>query len=375
MFGILASVKLSCDATELAAALAVVSRALAPRTTLPVLGSVRLEANADRLLLAATNLELCILKPVEAEVAEDGAVAVPGRLLTEFTTAIGAERLDVELCTPGLRLRLRTPSYETEIHGIDPDEFPPAPAEDGGEQVTLPADLLVDAIADTLAAASTDEARPVLTGVRIRAADNCLTLTATDGYRLAERTVATDRPGAIAVTVPARTMAEVARLFRGAHGHVEVIVAQRGGQVFFRGSEGEVSSRVIDGGYPNTRRLIPNAWTTRASLDAGELNRRLRALMPFAQQSANVVRLAVGSDVVDLSAAATDVGSARTQLKADVSGPEMAFAFNARYMLDCITSIEDQIDLELQGPLAPAVVRRRATPDYVYLFMPVRRSQ
>src|SRR5262249_55754880 len=183
MFGILASVKLSCDATELAAALAVVSRALAPRPPLPVVGSVRLEANADGLLLAATNLELCILKPVEAEVAEDGAVAVPGRLLTEFTTAIRAERLDVELRTPGLRLRLRTPSYETEIHGIDPDEFPPAPAEDGGEQVSLPADRLGDAIADTLAAASTDEARPALTGVRIRAADHCMTPTPTGGHR------------------------------------------------------------------------------------------------------------------------------------------------------------------------------------------------
>lgn len=364
--------KLSCDAAELAAALAVVSRALAARTTLPVLGTVRLEANADRLLLAATNLELCILKPVRAEIAEEGAVAVPGKLLTEFTGAIGDERLDVELGVPGLRLCLRTPSYETEIHGIDPDEFPPAPTTEGGEQVTLPADRLVEAIADTLAAASTDEARPVLTGVRLQAANHCLTLTATDGYRLAERTVAADRAGKLAATVPARTMAEVARFFRGAQGDVNVILAQQGSQVFFRGADGEISSRVIDGGYPNTGRLIPTAWTTRASVDPAELNRRLRALVPFAQQSANVVRLDIGSGSVGLSAAATDVGSARTQLKADVSGPDMAFAFNARYLLDCLASAEDQIDLELQGPLAPAVVRRPATGDYVYLFMPVR---
>lgn len=184
--------KLSCDAAELAAALAVVSRALAARTTLPVLGTVRLEAKTDRLLLEATNLELGIRRPLRAEIAEDGAVAVPGRLLTEFTSAIGEERLDVELRTPGLRLGLRTPSYETEIHGIDPEEFPPAPLAEGGEQVTLPADRLVGAIADTLAAASTDEARPVLTGVRLWAADHRLRLTATDGYRLADRTVATD---------------------------------------------------------------------------------------------------------------------------------------------------------------------------------------
>jgi DNA polymerase-3 subunit beta len=170
-------------------------------------------------------------------------------------------------------------------------------------------------------------------------------------------------------------MAEVARLFRGAQGSVQVIVAQQGSQVFFRGREGEVSSRVIDGGYPNTARLIPSAWTTRASLDASELNRRLRALVPFAHESANVVRLAVSSGSIGLSATATDVGSARTEMNAKVSGPEAAFAFNARYLLDCLATAPDQIDLELQGALAPAVIRRPATDDYVYLFMPVRYPQ
>jgi len=359
----------------LAAALAVVCRALVARSTLPVLSTVHIEAKTDLLVLTATNLEFAIRKPVEAEVSEAGAVAVPGRLLTEFTTAVGDEPLELGLHTPDLRLRLSSPSYETEIHAVDPDEFPPQVTPEGGDQVALPAGRLVDAIADTLAAASTDEGRPILTGVRIRTGDDRLRLTATDGYRLAERTVAVDQGGILTTTVPARTMAEVARLFRGAQGSVQVMVAQRGSQVFFRSREGEVSSRVIDGGYPDTARLIPSAWTTRASLDASELNRRLRALVPFAHESANVVRLAVSSGSIGLSATATDVGSARTEMNAKVLGPEAAFAFNARYLLDCLATAPDQIDLELQGALAPAVIRRPATDDYVYLFMPVRWPQ
>jgi len=334
-----------------------------------------MEARADLLVLTATNLELSIQKAVEAEVSLEGAVAVPGRLLTEFTSAVGSEPLEMELQAPGLRLRLSSPSYDIEIHGADPEEFPQGVSPEGGEQVTLAAGRLVEAIADTLAAASTDEARPILTGVRMSARSRWLTLTATDGYRLAERRVAVERGGPLTTTVPARTMAEVSRLFRDAHGSVQVNVTQHGSQVFFRGSEGEISSRVIDGAYPDTARLIPAAWTTRASLDATELNRRLRALVPFAHESANVVRLAVASGSVGLTATATDVGSARTEMGAKVSGPETAFAFNARYLLDCLATAEDQVDLELQGALAPAVIRRPATGDYLYLFMPVRYPQ
>ena len=364
--------KLTCDADELAAGLTAVTRALAPRTTLPVLGSVLMEAQCDRLHLAATNLEFGIQKAVEAEIAEEGSVAVPGRLLTEFTGAIGGERLEIELRTPGQRLTLCSPSYATEIHGVDPDEFPPVPRAGGGEPAVLPAAGLVEAITDTLPAASMDEARPLLTGIHVRCAGQRLTLTATDGYRVAERSTTAERCGSLTAIVPARTMGEVARLFRNADGHVEMTVSQQGSQVFFRGHESEVSSRVIDGVYPNTDRLIPTACTTRACVDAGELNRRLRAVVPFAQQGANVVRVDVTSDSIVLSAAAAEIGSARTELQADVSGPATSIAFNARYLLDCLATAVGRIDLELQGPLAPLLVRRPARGDYLYLFMPVR---
>jgi DNA polymerase III subunit beta len=222
-------------------------------------------------------------------------------------------------------------------------------------------------------AASTDEARPLLTGIRMVANADRLTLTSTDGYRVAEQSVHLAEPCAVAATVPARAMAEVARLFRHSAHDVEVSVGRQGNQVFFSGAEGEVSSRVIDGTYPNTRRLIPSGRTSRASVDAAELSQRLKAIAPFASASANVVHLEVLPDALVLSAAAVEVGSARTELRAEVSGTETRVSFNARYLLDCLSTAHEMVDLELQGPLAPIVVKRRQSADYVYLFMPVRQ--
>lgn len=369
--------RLVCDSAELAAALGVVARALPARTSLPTLGMVLLDAKDDGLLLTATNLELTIRRRLEADVAVAGAVAVPGRLLAEFAGAIPPESLRVELQQPGHRLLLRTGSFRTEIHGAAADEFPPGPGA-GGERLAVPTRQLVEAIGDTLVAVSTDEARPVLTGVHLAADGNQLVLAAIDGHRLAMRSLALD-PGpaldAAGITVPGRAMAEVARLFRSAEGDVTLTVSPHHNQVVFDGLQTEIASRVIDGTYPTYRRLIPGRWTTSVTVSAAELSGRIRALVPFAHGSANVVRMAVQPGSLVLSAATTDVGSAQTEMEAAVTGPETGLAFNARYLLDCpALATDERVELRLHGPAGPGVVRRTTGEDFVYLFMPVRHS-
>jgi DNA polymerase-3 subunit beta len=372
-----ARVRLTCDSADLAAALGSVMRAVSPRTTLPVLGTVLLQAAGEELVLTATNLELTIRRRIVAGVAVEGAVAIPARLVAEFSGAIPHERLHLELEQPGSRLRLTSDTFSGEIHGVPADEFPPgAAAADGGDRVVLPAQQLVGAIADTLVAASTDEARPALTGVRLEAEGTRLVLAATDGHRMAVRRVelaggqAPRMPGII---VPARTMAEVVRLFRGTDGDVELTVSPQASQVFLRAPGVEVASRVIDGAYPDHRRLVPTSFPTRVTVSAAELSGRLRALAPFAHSSANVVRLAVLPRSIVLSAAAIDVGSAETELEAAVVGSETRVAFNARYLLDCpALGTDERVELHLQGPVGACVVRRTSGDDYVYLFMPIR---
>jgi DNA polymerase III subunit beta len=370
--------RLTCDSADLAAALAVVMRAAASRTSLPVLGMVLLQTTAEgELRLTATNLELAIRRTIPAAVAEEGAVAVPGRLLADFTGAMPREELRLALEETG-RLVLRSESFSTEINGVPGDEFPPVSTGEVGDRLALPAPLLVGAVADTLVAASGDEARPVLTGVRLETGDGRLTLLASDGHRLAVRGVELGASPALAaggVTVPARALAEAVRLFRALDGDVEMAVSATGNQVVLRAPGIELASRVIDGAYPDLMRLVPDAPDTRVIIPAADLAARLRALAPFAETSANVVRLDVAPRSILLTATTVDVGSARTELAAEVAGPETSVAFNARYLLDCPALASDErVELHLQGPLGAFVVRRVARDDYVYLFMPVRYS-
>jgi DNA polymerase-3 subunit beta len=371
--------RLICDSTDLASALAVVMRAAASRTSLPVLGMVLLETTDGGLRLTATNLELAIRRTLPAEVAEEGAVAVPGRLLAEFTGALPREEVRLALEEPGSRLVLRSDSFSTEINGVPGDEFPPISAGDAGDLLRLPAPLLLGAVTDTLVAASTDEARPVLTGVRLETAAGRLTLQASDGHRLAVRGVDVDTatvPLATGgITLPARALAEAVRLFRAVDGDLDLTVSATGNQVVLRAPGVELASRVIDGAYPNLRRLVPDASGTRITVPASELGARLRALTPFAETSANVVRLDVTPRSILLSAATVDVGSARTELEAGVEGPETSVAFNARYLLDCpALGTDERVELHLNGPLGAFSVRRVGRDDYVYLFMPIRYS-
>jgi DNA polymerase-3 subunit beta len=369
--------RLTCDSADLAAALAVVMRAAASRTSLPVLGMVLLETADDGLRLTATNLELAIRRTLPAAVAEEGAVAVPGRLLADFTGALPREELRIELHDAG-RLVLRSDSFSTEINGVPGDEFPPVTGGEPGDRLALPAQLLVGAVADTLVAASTDEARPVLTGVRVETGGGRLSFLASDGHRLAVRGVEMVPAVALAaggITVPARALAEAVRLFRGVDGDVEMTVTATGNQVVLRSPGTELASRVIDGAYPDLNRLVPAAPGTRVTVVAADLAARLRALAPFAETSANVVRLDVAPRSIRLTAATVDVGSARTELAAEVDGPETSVAFNARYLLDCpALATDERVELHLQGPLGAFMVRRVAREDYVYLFMPIRYS-
>jgi DNA polymerase-3 subunit beta len=368
--------RFACDSSDLAEALATVLRAAAPRTSLPVLGMVLLEATGGGLRLTATNLELAIRRTVPAEVAEDGAAAVPGRLLADFTGALPRERLTIWLERPGNRLALRSASFSTEIHGLPGDEFPPVAAGAAGEGLTLPAPLLLAAVADTLVAASSDEARPVLTGVRLEWAAGRLVLLASDGHRLARRAVelaagAAPEPGGI--TVPARALAEAARLFRGVEADLDLTVSPTANEVVLSAPGVELHSRVIDGAYPNLTRLIPERSSTTVTVPAAELSARLRALAPFAHDSANVVGVEASAGSIVLSAATVDVGSARTELAAEVEGAEAAVAFNARYLLDCpALATDERVELRIDGPLGPLTVWRLGGADSVYLFMPVR---
>jgi DNA polymerase-3 subunit beta len=369
------ALRLTCQPSTLGQALQTVSRAISTRTTLPILNNILLEATSEGLALTATNLEIGIRKVVPAEVQEEGSTTAPARLLTDFVGSLPDESLDMTLDVATQTLGVRCGRFDTHIKCIDADEFPPGPRPEEGDRLTIPLEGLLRAIEQTQMAASTDEARPVLTGELLVIAGTGLTLVATDGHRLAERrlTASTADELEARLIVPARALAELPRAFRGEAGDVEVLVSKARNQVFFRAGTSEVTSRLIDGQYPNYSQVIPSKSSTVIRVATAELTQTVKAVSLFARDSANVIRIRAQAGSLVLSATTNEVGDSRAELDANVDGPEVQIAFNARYVLDALGVVErDQVELKFDGPLSPGLIKQPASEDYLYVIMPVR---
>jgi DNA polymerase-3 subunit beta len=368
--------KLTCSPDALSQALQVVSRAVSPRTTLPILNNVLLETSEKGLRLTGTNLEIGIVNHVDAEVQSEGAVTLPARLLTEFVAQLHEKQMVIELDVKTQTLNVNCgPYHNVKIKGIDAAEFPPLPVHEDGIRVDLQQSELLPAIEQTVVAASSDEGRPVLTGVYTQLGTDTLTMAATDGHRLAVKTLKA-RPaegstpsegaaeGADSVIIPARALQELARVLKG-DGVVEMSMGKSRNHVFFKVEGVEVMSRLIEGTYPNYSQVIPpEPANTTITLNTKELHERARAVAIFARDSANVVRI---------KTEAGEVGSSEASVSAEIDGADIQIAFNSRYLLDVLALLgSEKAVLNFNGPLSPGVVRPAGKDDYTYVIMPVR---
>jgi DNA polymerase III subunit beta len=369
------ALRLTCQPSTLGHALQIVSRAISTRTTLPILNNILLETTNEGLSLTATNLEIGIRKVVPAEVAEEGSTTAPARLLTDFVGSLPDESLEMALDAGTQTLGVRCGRFDTHIKCIEADEFPPGPRPEEGDRLAIPLEGLLRAVEQTQMAASTDEARPVLTGELLHIEGRRLVLVATDGHRLAERRLSASAADELdaRLIVPARALAELPRAFRGESGDVEVLVSKARNQVFFRAGTSEVTSRLIDGQYPNYSQVIPNKSSTSIRIPTAELTQTVRAVSLFARDSANVIRIRAQSGSLVLSATTNEVGDSRAELDAEVDGAEIQIAFNARYVLDALGVVEcDKVELKFDGPLSPGLIKVPGSEDYLYVIMPVR---
>jgi DNA polymerase-3 subunit beta len=373
-------VKLTCSPETLSQSLSVVARAVSPRTTLPILNNVLLETSEKGLRLTATNLEIGIVNHIAAEVSSEGAVTLPAKLLTEFVAQLHGAPLEMELDSQTQTLSARCGPYNNvKIKGIDAGEFPPLPARETGITIKIPQADLLPAIDQTVVAASADEGRPVLTGVMTQISGDGLTLAATDGHRLAVKTLkvsgadgATDGDGEESVIIPARALGELSRVLK-ADGEVEMTLAQSRNHVFFSLPGLEVMSRLIEGTYPNYSQVIPEQSNTTLKLDTKELLERTRGVAIFARDAANVVRIKTEAGEILISANTTEVGSSEASVPAEIDGADIQIAFNSRYLLDVLQLVgSDKVQLGFNGPLSPGVIKPAGRDDYTYVIMPVR---
>ena len=384
--------KVVCSQAELNAALQLVSRAVATRPTHPVLANVLLTADAGtgRVSLTGFDLSLGIQTSLAAEVESSGAITLPARLLGEIVNRLSSDS-PITLATEesGEQIQLNSLSGSYQMRGMPADDYPELPMVESGRTLKLQASVLVEALKGTLFASSGDEAKQLLTGVHLQFRQQALEAAATDGHRLAvlevdnvlqdqsEPSVNPDSDEeAFAVTLPARSLREVERMMAGWRSGEPVSLFCDRGQVVFLASDQMVTSRTLEGTYPNYRQLIPDGFSRSLGLDRRALIAALERIAVLADQHNNVVKFMTEPDkgMVQISADAQDVGSGSESLPANLSGEALQIAFNVRYLLDGLKAMAvDRVVLHCNAPTTPAVLKPEEAADGVtYLVMPVQ---
>ncbi|WP_398335029.1 DNA polymerase III subunit beta [Vulcanococcus sp.] len=386
--------KLVCSQAELNASLQLVSRAVASRPTHPVLANVLLTADAGtgRLSLTGFDLSLGIQTSLAASVQTSGAITLPARLFGEIVARMPADSPIGLQCEEGSeQVELTSASGSYQMRGMPADDFPELPLAQVATPIRLDAEALIKGLRATLFASSGDEAKQLLTGVHLGLDANGLECAATDGHRLAVLRLqnGADAPAApgepsdqaadqLDVTVPARSLRELERLLssRGAADPVSLFCDR--GQVVFQWADQVLTSRSLDGTYPNYRQLIPESFARSLQLDRKGLVGALERVAVLADQHNNVVKLSSdpAAGQLAISADAQDVGSGSEALAAEVSGEAIQIAFNVRYVLDGLKAMgSERVELRCNAPTTPVVLSPLDEPAFTYLVMPVQIRQ
>ncbi len=361
--------KFRCERDVLADALSTAGRAATGRTgTLPVLSGLRLELVGDTLTVTGTDLELTIQLEATVGGERDGGVVLPARLAADIVRSLGAGK--VEVSVDGDDVSISGGRSQFAVRPLALDDYPRL-ASPASSAVTLPSAEFGEALRQVVRAASTDEARPILTGVMLTAESDGLRMVATDSYRLAVR----DLPGASVlgadqrVLVPGRALSELQRLV-GSASELTLRLGER--DATFEVGTTRLTTRLIEGEFPNYRQLIPASYPNKLTVSREALTEAVRRVKILARD-ATPIRLQMTADSLRLTAITQDVGNAVEELDATLEGTELTVAFNPDYFASGVEAVgADEVTLETLDSLKPAVLRGVGRPDYLYLLMPVR---
>lgn len=348
------------------------SRIVSPRPTVPVLSTVLVQAREGAVSITASSLETTETVLVAAKVATEGALCVPAKLFSELVLSLPAGTVTLEEKEGALRVSCA--GVRASVAALPGSEFPPPGEADGKGGVLLGKEEFVRGLSLVLFAAATDADRPLLTGVKMVSGEGGVTLAATDGYRLSVYRSSLALPSGLNIVVPARTLGEVVRVCQEEKDAKGVsFVDSHGGQVAIRLGDTTIVTRQIDGTYPNFEKTIPTKHTTKATTDGAALARAVKSASIFARDSANIVRLHVGSDLITVSANAPQVGENTVDVDAKTQGDEADIAFNSRFLLDLLANAPgEELVFEMTGALNPGVFTFPKDPAFLHLIMPVR---
>ncbi|MCG2784939.1 MAG: DNA polymerase III subunit beta [Anaerolineae bacterium] len=365
---------------NLARGLSIVSRAVSPRSTLPVLANVLIATDEGRLRLSATNLELGITCWIGAKIEEEGSTTVPSRTLADLVGTMPDPQVSLTLNTQTQTLNVRSGSSTNDIKGIDAQEFPPLPVPDFEDAILINVADFKEMIQQVAFAASTDEARPVLMGVLVTVEKDLVTMAAADGFRLSVRKAALSSAVAAPVSaiIPARALNELARIASDGEQMIQMVLPKGRGQVVFRIKDAEQVSQLIDGTFPDYQQIIPRSHKSRTLVSTASLLKACRQAEIFAREGSNVVRLNIKTNgemqpgEVEISAHSEETGSNETLVEATVDGIPLLIAFNVKYLREVLEVVKSpNVAIETSAPNAPGVVRPVGDDHFLHVIMPM----
>ncbi len=371
--------KVTVTQQNLAHGLNIVSRAVSPRSTLPVLANVLIATDEGRLRLSATNLELGITCWIPAQIAEEGSVTVPSRTFSDLVTTFPPEPVTLTLDVRTQTLNVVCNSSVHDIKGIDAQDFPPMPVPDLTEGVDLNFIDFKEMIQQVAFAASSDEARPVLQGVKMDVEESQITLAATDGFRISVRKEMLANPirQHFSIIIPARAMNELARIAGDEDKNVTMVVPQGRGQVLFHLKNAELVSQLIDGNFPDYRAIIPRSYKTRTVVSSPAFLKACKQAEIIAREGNNVVRLNIqpeegGPGRVEINAQTEETGKSDIQIEAGIEGSGLLIAFNVKFLREVLEVIKTpNVALEANSNNTPGVIRPVGDDNFVHVIMPM----
>lgn len=372
--------KVSVSQENLARGISIVSRAVATRSTLPVLGHILLATDNGRLKLAATNLEIGITHWSSAQIKTEGAITVPARQLADYVNALPPDTVEMELNPKTQTLHLKCARYDANIKGVDASEFPIIPTIGEDNKILVEPDTLKELIAQAIFSAAQDDSRPVLTGVLAKFDKDAVTFASADGFRLSVRSavLGSKLPAPVSVIIPSKALADVSRILGDQDAPVEIAITENRSQVLFHLANTDLVSQLIDGNFPDFNQIIPKSRTTRTIMNTNELQNAVKAASVFARESSNTVRLNIssGNDMgggrVVITAQSAETGDNVGEIDATVEGDPIEIAFNARFLADVLGVLNSpQVALETSGAASPGVVKPVGRDDFTHVIMPM----
>lgn len=372
--------KVSVLQENIAQGLGIVSRAVSPRSTLPVLANVLVASDEGRLRLTATNLELGITCWIGAKIEEEGSTTVPARTFVDLVNTLPNGQVDMELTIRTQNLNVRSDGSNTDIKCIDAQEFPPMPVPDLDGSLELNMQDMKEMIQQVIFTASNDDARPVLTGILMVVEGDQITLVAADGFRLSVRTAKLSSPvdKPFQSIIPARALSELARVAGDSEETVKMVMPPGRNQVVFRLKDIELTTQLIEGAFPEYEQIIPNGHKTRTVIATDAFLKACKQAEIFAREGSHIASLKVtpGDELqpgtVEISAQSEETGSNETLVEATIDGDPILIAFNVRFLREVLDVINTpNISLETSAATSPGLIRPMGEDDYLHVIMPM----